>query len=309
MKFKNLKMCGLGIALALVTLAMGSQSVGLAQDCTITVQPGQQLFSILLQASDGAVVCLGAGTYQELLFILKSVTIKGAGKGQTILQGLALAVVNIASNGEVTLQDLTISGNQNTIGILGIGTGKINLRNIEVTGNGQSGVAVSGNATLTVENSDISRNTSAGLTAGKDTTVIIRGSNLSDNGNPAGESQFGRGIELSGSASATIEGNTIARNDNWGIILGESAKATIRGNTISSNGRFPIGGGGIRIGFGNVNNSGVQVEISQNTIETNRGCGVSVDPAIHVSGSGNSFSGNRPDLCPPVGEYSWPPGF
>jgi nitrous oxidase accessory protein NosD len=67
-------------------LAVAPSSIE-AQNCAVTVQPGQSIQQAINTVSEGALVCVASGTFTENITITKSLSLRGAGSAQTILQG------------------------------------------------------------------------------------------------------------------------------------------------------------------------------------------------------------------------------
>jgi nitrous oxidase accessory protein NosD len=74
------------IVALLALLAVAPSSIE-AQNCVVTVQPGQSIQQAINTVSEGALVCVASGTFTENITITKSLSLRGAGSAQTILQG------------------------------------------------------------------------------------------------------------------------------------------------------------------------------------------------------------------------------
>jgi nitrous oxidase accessory protein NosD len=59
-----------------------------ALECTVTVQPGQSIQAAIAGAQEGAVICLGEGSWQENLKIEKALTLRGQGAQKTVIDGI-----------------------------------------------------------------------------------------------------------------------------------------------------------------------------------------------------------------------------
>ncbi len=87
-----------------------------AQDCTLTVQPGQSIQSAIDQAPRGAILCLEEGIFQdpEGFFVHLEIkkdrlTLRGAGPRKTILRNTVLHIQGIARPLEgVLVEDLAL---------------------------------------------------------------------------------------------------------------------------------------------------------------------------------------------------------
>ena len=202
---------------------------------------------------------------------------------------------------QVTISASTISQNGDD-GVDVEDTARANIDASRIVENRDRGIEASGRSEVIVQSSTLTRNAWASIALLDYVKATIR-NNVIEETKHSPKGNFGRGIYLRSSAQATIEGNIISNNEDDGISLGRSSRATILKNTIEGNDH------GILIGYDNVSGETAQAEISENTIQNNRRCGVRVnrDPNIRVTGSGNRISGNNPDLCDPAGKL--PAGF
>jgi parallel beta-helix repeat protein len=85
-----------------------------ARECTVTVQPGQSIQAAIAGAQEGAVICLGEGSWQENLKIEKALTLRGQGAQKTVIDGIqeGYPVVWVvgAQPIEVKLEGLKVTG-------------------------------------------------------------------------------------------------------------------------------------------------------------------------------------------------------
>jgi len=206
--------------------------------------------------------------------------------------------IDVQNSSTATIEDNTLDGNTG-IGIVVFEQADATIqgntiKNTQPNAEGKLGLGIIiDSASATIENNTIIANSDTGVGVGGQADVTIKGNTIQDT-KPDGNGEFGRGITVRGSAKATIKDNTIKENAEWGIGLGGAVQATISNNTITANQK-----GGIFVGF-TIDNETAQVEISRNTVQDNKDCGVLVDkdePDIKVTGSGNLISGNDPDLC------------
>jgi hypothetical protein len=103
------------------------------------------------------------------------------------------------------------------------------------------------------------------------------------------------GVRVDNAAVAVISDVMISDNFGWGVRLVGAANVAIVNTTISGN-----GSGGISIDVAGANNQNSQVIMSQNTIQSNSGCGVFVasdESGIRITGNNNRVTGNSFDLC------------
>jgi nitrous oxidase accessory protein NosD len=109
MSLKTILLVGLFVA----AFGLLGRDAPRAQDCSVTVQPGQTIRSAIAQASVGAVICLSAGTWEENLLINKGLTLRGAGPDQTLIQGVKVdePIIRIEdfSDAMVTIEGLRMT--------------------------------------------------------------------------------------------------------------------------------------------------------------------------------------------------------
>lgn len=96
----------LGLVLLLVGLGLvGSLGPGLAQSCTVTLNPGQSIQRAVDSVSAGAVICLAEGAWQENLVVTKDdLILRGQGRSKTFVTGSVL--IQVA--GRFTVESLTL---------------------------------------------------------------------------------------------------------------------------------------------------------------------------------------------------------
>jgi parallel beta-helix repeat protein len=185
--------------------------------CTVTVQPGQSIQAAIAGAQEGAVICLGEGSWQENLKIEKALTLRGQGAQKTVIDGIqeGYPVVWVvgAQPIEVRLEGLGVTGAEGGCanwpeicahGVLIQGTAQAKINSSTISGNRDDGILLGGSAQAEIADSTISKNSS--------------------------------GIGLSGSAQAKITGSTISENWGIGILLLDTAQAEITNNLIRGNG-------------------------------------------------------------------------
>jgi len=252
--------CGVGIAALVFVAGLGT----LADECTITVQPGESIQAAIDAASPGDVICLAEGEWEENLVIQESLTLRAAEMGSE-----PQAVINSAREGwpvirieseepiDVTIQGLKITGAFGDCykedpewicawGISGHGKATVVIENNTIHGNhagigmldsskatienntisdSEAGIGVLDSSEATIDNNIISHNRGYGIGKGQSSRATIENNTISENRD---------GIWMWGSARATIDNNIISENEH-GIMMRESAQATIENNTISEN--------------------------------------------------------------------------
>jgi parallel beta-helix repeat protein len=246
-----------------------------AQDCSVTVQPGQTIRSAIAQASVGAVICLSAGTWEENLLINKGLTLRGAGPDQTLIQGVKVdePIIRIEdfSDAMVTIEGLRMTQHHlkgwgrgmdifsttgtvvirnvqivktNRDGLQVMGRVSVNLIDSQISDSGdtyphllfdEGGIRVGGSAQLTITNSRVLDNKSYGLVAYDSATVKLTDSRVSGNG---GEKFVLRGVGLIAADRATVEleNSLISANEFHGLSVEDLAVVRVRRSTIEENG-------------------------------------------------------------------------
>ncbi|HYE79488.1 MAG TPA: right-handed parallel beta-helix repeat-containing protein, partial [bacterium] len=169
-----------------------------ARAATITVCPAgpptcdySSIQAAINAASDGDVIAVGAGTYNESLRIDKELTIDGDSPGSVIINvsGENSAGIRTRAN-NVTLQDFTVTGAASSYsvkieGINGVPATGIVIDNVVVQNSSKTGIDVNGVNGLTIED------------------VTVR------------NSQLGNGVTLTDVRNATLERIT-TENNTWG---------------------------------------------------------------------------------------------
>ncbi|MBI1729775.1 right-handed parallel beta-helix repeat-containing protein [Candidatus Acetothermia bacterium] len=191
---------GRGAKIVLLSaLFLGWESAGISAVKTLEVCPSGCSFSSVQKAIDAAArgdtVIVGAGTYQENVSIVKSLTLKGASQDTVVIQGLAegKSVIRIAGSTQVVLEDLTISGAK-------AGPTSATLAD---------GIRVRDKANVSLTRIQISGNADDGLDVADQAQAHIQASTIESNGDD--------GIFLDKQAQATIEDNSITSNGGCGV--------------------------------------------------------------------------------------------
>jgi len=296
--------------------------------------PFSRIQEAIDEVPEGGQIRLSGGTYNEQISISKSLTLQGAGTGSTILRGKGVQgkVLHII-RGNIVIEGLTIEGyleieqqrdrpssitvrlkssevtNSPGAGVSAVfvdSSVEIIIQDSRIYGNLADGIEVWNEARLVVENSAIFNNRVSGIMLENSSQGLIVNSRITDN-KPSADGQFGDGVMVLHGSQVIIRNSVISGNSRLGIGLwGKNTRAIITNNTINSNTL-----NGINIGCcGNDHNDAIQAEISNNSIQTNGGCGVSVDNerGIIISGRSNSISGNRGgELCGDTSKF--PSGF
>ena len=199
------------------------------------------------------------------------VFISGATATGNVVQGNSIGTdaTGTLDRGNVSFGVNIESSASNQIGGLGLTDGNL------ISGNGNTGVRLSGANSNVVQGNLIGVDVSGGLALG--------------NGN--------QGLRIDNATENVVQANVIAANASAGIRLGSANINTIRGNFIGTDSTtlLTLGNGshGILIASGSSNNNiGAGLLFTDgNTIAHNDGAGVMVDPAFGA-GTGNLFASN-----------------
>lgn len=239
-----------------------------ASQCTIWVQPGESIQEAIDQAPEGAVICLGEGTWYENIRIERSLALRGLGPERTVIESKeeSCPVIWIASprGGEaatvVMLMGMTIAGAFGECvelekeicadGIVIRGSVTTGIENCAISGCAKCGIVAEESAHVTVANSTISENGKCGIGLGDSANARIITSSVSRNGKWGGIAMTDlaqaeitdcmitenmSGISLLGSAEAKITSSSCSQNKERGVRVAESAHVIINDSTISKN--------------------------------------------------------------------------
>jgi hypothetical protein len=295
----------LSVALISLTLASGNGlEIGWAQAaCTVTVNVGQSIQRAVDSVSEGAVVCLGAGTFHEKVAITRSLTLRGLSRDQTRIAGAEVQsqdpLVSIASANDITvlLDSFTITESKGD-GISVGGKAEAVIQNSQISRNGHNGLGVGGSATVTVDNSQFSDNGFDGLSVVDSATLNLGHSQVSGStqGLFAGDASQARvegseilnnftGFEVDGSAQVILSQSQVADSGGFGLELGAMSQVNLINSQVSDS----------RIGLALEDKA--TVEFADSTIKDQTSCGVWVfSQEARVRGT-PQLQGHGADLC------------
>ena len=161
----------LGLAAAVFALAIVASSALTAQEaaeCAVTVQPGESIQEAIDAAAAGDVICIAAGTYQEVLVITHEITVRGTGEtpADVEIKGTSrtepgITITNPEGSEEpfsVTFENITLSNRYPAKfhGIEVLGTAGIILTNAQVIGSMRYGLILRDSSTAKITSSTIS---------------------------------------------------------------------------------------------------------------------------------------------------------
>lgn len=277
-----LKLFGTVLAIGLFPWVSIGQADRAQDECSIIVEPEQSIQQTLDKASENAVICLSAGTWEEHLKISKSLTLRGQGAEATILKG------SLDGGSSV----IEISTEQNTEIV-------VTLENLSVVDFPWDGVAVQGPVQLTVNQVRLSGNQGCGLDARGFARVHIAKSPILGNG---------CGILAQESALISVAETEIVKNQHSGIMInhwGESAQLRLTNSRVLENGEngLEIWGPTVafitdssisRNGHLGIRSSAVILTIEKTLVSENRGGGFFVEDG-RVTLKDSQVSGNHDD--------------
>jgi len=132
------------------------------------ITPGQSIQEAIDNTVAGAMICLGAGEWEENLVITKRVTLVGAGSDNTTIRGkIDRPVIEVRGDAEVGITNLKITkskGDQNGITISG--DASVIIDDCSISENGWNGIEVENSAWAWVSESTIKNNRYVGIVIG-----------------------------------------------------------------------------------------------------------------------------------------------
>ena len=212
----------------------------------LVVRPGESIQAAIDAAPAGAVIVLSEGRWEENVKIEKSLTLRGTGVDGTVIAGVeeGYPVIWIAGPEEgepisVAIQGLSITEAEGKCadpdkgicahGVLIEGRSQVAIASCTISEN-PTGIVLFVPALAEITGCTISGN-GGGIGLLGSAQAMITGCTISDNRG---------GIALSNSARAEITDSTISENKEAGIELWGSAQATVEGNEIINNGGYGV---------------------------------------------------------------------
>ena len=227
---------GIVLALALLSGGLATTDDGIIatqaqSDCTRTLSPDQSIQNAIDDAESAAVVCLEEGTWTEHLTIETSLTLRGIGPDRSVIAAVEedRPVLSLVGEADLIAKKLDVTGGNAGFNLSE--NAQATIQNSTVSGNRSVGVGISlrDSAQVEIRNSTVSQELNGIILLGS-AEATIHDSTVSNNGDG-----IALGAVRSDTAHAEIIDNTISDNDKNGIDLGGSAGATIRGNRIERN--------------------------------------------------------------------------
>lgn len=276
----------------------------LTQGCTVIVQPSQSIQKVIASAPIGAVICLGAGTWREMLNISKDLTLRGMGRELTIIEGISSGWgIDIWGSAQVMISGIAVRNFMRGIYISEMA--KVVIENCQISNNREYGIRLDGAAQVIIQNSKILGN-ERGIRILGEAQVTLRNSQVSHSGDQYGSCDGCHGIYISERAQASLQNLQIFENKGLGI-LAEHSNATqviIENSRIFSN-RFGIAwfGGRLTIQNSQVYNNqfdGIQLigetfkaRVFNNIIRDNKGYGIYTNRVYNIVECGGNASTNN----------------
>lgn len=198
-------------AIAVLAFLALTPSSGATQPiCTLIAEPWQSLQNVIESAPPGAVICLTAGMWTHGVSLTdKIITLWGAGRDHTVLMGAAGALadgISVIGRSVVTLRGVGIYNFRD--GIVINGQSRVEIHDVQASGNTSYGLHILGMGEAILENSLISYNRS-GIVAEDSSHISVQYSQVLTNQED--------GIRLDFASWAWLVSNTIQGNGRYGI--------------------------------------------------------------------------------------------
>lgn len=249
-------------------------------------KPYKKISEAIEEASDGDVIYIKNGTYEENIVLEEGIKLIGEEKSKTIIRGTNATV--ILAKGDNDLKNLTVSGGRygvvfekkgslknclmkNSLRVavtLNANSGNVDILNSDFKENGK-GIYAQKESSFNITGNNFINNTEEGVDIREKTSGTISDNYIADSGEG--------GLEIIlGSSNVSIKNNIIKKNKASGIALqfysiaNKTGKILIQGNTLSHNGnngitcKNPSGGKPSSTYFSD------SVELKENIIENNK---------------------------------------
>jgi DNA polymerase III delta prime subunit len=220
----------------------------------LVVAPGRadgyrSIATALRQASDGALLTVAAGTYEESLVISKVVTIATEGEpGSVLIHAAEGSAITVAA-GAAQLSGLTVTGTDPQAPVIDVRDADVALERCQVTGQAWSAILAQGAGSLTVRDSELSNSAGAGIVVTSGGGNVVENTTISATSSSAvviaGEGRLtvrscsvdragGNGICANGQAHVVIEDTVIKASAKPALAIEHQAEATLRSVTVTA---------------------------------------------------------------------------
>ncbi len=293
----------------------------LADECTVTVQPGEPIQEAIDAAPEGALICLPAGEWQENVEISRSLVLRGEDADSVLLRSAdpdtpRISILAPEGDVRVEIRDLTIAGAEGDrgVGVWAQDSVEVVIASCVIAGNRAAGIWLAGSTQATISHCTIrGQDWYGGIRLSDSSQATIVESVITHNA---------LGITLAGSSRAKVRDSDISHNRWVGLSIRAAASLSIMDCDVVGNGAF----GGLFVedsgsllvkGCTVESNNGpgiqladsAQATITENTILSNGRCGVALRPELmsgmdkaftgYVIGKRNTGKGNADDDCCP----------
>lgn len=232
----------------------------------------------LAVASDGSVLELCAGTWEENVVVTRSVTLRGAGAGQTFISAPINEVpftIAAAAEPGVTLADFTLSSTVTAIEV--DNGGWLNVEGVAFESVGARGIYAPGNATLQVSGSTFDA--------------------------------MPWGAIKAGSSTLTVQDSTFDGCVSYAVHAFDGSDVTFQGNTVTDVAYGEVSSTGtVSDGYSIWLETGASLVTAGNTFTDNAGLTVFhlfADSAAQVTLQGDSFTGGYYGIAQVAGDGTW----
>ena len=206
--------------LSIIIIALGALILDEAEAATIRVGPGEsysKIQSAIDDATDGDIIVVANGTYNEDLNVSKSLEIVGSSMDDTIINGTGAGSVITIDGSNVDISGLTVRNSGSGQGVAGIsiidGT-NCSLRQVNCSALNGSGIHVDGPSdNVTIDACICSSNGLNGITVTDAYDTMVMNTMCSNNSLS--------GIDVGTSTNVTVRGNMCWYNANSGISLSD----------------------------------------------------------------------------------------
>jgi len=213
--------------------------------------PYGSIAEALADATDGAIVALAKGTYDEVVTLARPVTLRGACVAETIVTSSVPsdfdATITIAFRGGARLEDLTVSGERTAVRVSG-----------DAVAAEMESVLVDGAAVIAVE-------VGAGASLAAH-SIVVRGTRSSS------RRDFGSALEVFGAAHATVSRAIFEDNRTVGLLSAEPGSDLEAMDVVVR--RTSTSEGALDFGFGIQVQGGARAVVSRALFEGNHSAGM-----------------------------------